>query len=409
MAQKHSLRWFGLLGVGALLVGLFAAGWVGASAFQSPEQREAAAEPPAPGPVVEPVVVGRLADEVQLRAVVGTQVQRTLAPSALPDPAVVTANPVANGDSLDHGDLVLEVSGRPVFVLPGSFPFYRDLKSGMTGPDVEQLQRGLTSVGYEVGDWELGTFGRSTSWAVRRYYSAIGYEPLKDGPECDDQEASGETGNDAEENVSEPGRSEEAEPTPKCEDPGPMVPRSEVVVATGSLPASLAGVPSVGTTLAAGDPVATVTNGQLVARAGATDQTATRLTEGMDVELTTDDGKTAAATVTSINAAADDDTEAGEVESTEIVITPSEALDSAWNGQDVLARIAIDVVSDDGLLVPSIAVALSPQGEAYVSVRGEDGAFTKVAVEVLGELAGQSAVKPQVEGTLAEGDQVRVA
>lgn len=404
MAVGLTMRWFGRVAVLALLLGLFAAGWVAASAFQSPEQREAAARPPQPEPVLERVVAGTLADEVQVQAAVGAQVQRSLAPAMLPDPAVVTTSPLSAGDGLEPGDLLLEVSGRPVFVLPGSFAFYRDLKSGLTGPDVEQLQHGLTAAGYEVGEWELGTFGRSTRWAVRRYYEAIGYEALADRPDCEPHGSSGDA-DEAKGPDDTVSVDDDVVGPPPCEEPGPMVPMSEVVAFNGELPATVASALTVGSQPAAGDALVAVTNGDLVARASVTEQVAMRLSTGMAVELTADDGTIAAATVTSIEAEQTEDASGGGVE---LVIVPTDVLDVSWAGQEALARITVEVVGEGGLLVPSVAVVSNPQGDTFVSSRADDGSMVKVQVRVVGELAGQSAVVPLEDESLTAGDLVQV-
>lgn len=400
MSRKRGARvlWRALALV--VLGGVFAAGWVAAQEFQSPEQREASAMPPEPGPVVEPVVAGRLADEVHVVADVGPRVQNRVAPAALPQPAVVTSRPMKGGEKVESGDLILELNGRPSFVFDGDFPFYRDLVPGLHGPDVEQLQRGLTEAGFTVGEWETGTFGRSTAYAVRRFYTAAGYEPLPDGPECED---AGDAGAPSESDAGE--ASESGEAAPRCVDPGPTVPLTEVAI-VGTLPAQLASLPRMGSTLDQGEPVATLSDGDLVARVTVQPDMASRLAEGMSVELTTDDGRSAAATVTSIEASVTTDAE--QADGPSLVITPDEQLDQEWAGQEVLARITIDVVSDDALLVPSVAVSASPQGGSHVFVERADGSFVKVGVRVLGELAGQSAVTPNDEGALAEGDHVRV-
>ena len=72
--------------------------------------------------------------------------------------------------------MVVEVAGRPVFLIAGQLPIYRDLKPGSTGDDVTQLQDVLTRLGYEPGEHD-GLFGPGTKTAVEAWYRAAGYEP----------------------------------------------------------------------------------------------------------------------------------------------------------------------------------------------------------------------------------------
>jgi multidrug efflux pump subunit AcrA (membrane-fusion protein) len=92
--------------------------------------------------------------------------------------AVVTKLPVSNGELLVAGRVLVEISGRPVFALPGQFPAYRDLKPGATGPDVLQLQRALRGLGFRTGTDKDGTFGAGTAAALTALYTAHGYTPL---------------------------------------------------------------------------------------------------------------------------------------------------------------------------------------------------------------------------------------
>lgn len=87
---------------------------------------------------------------------------------------VVTRVAVKRNGRVSGGTLIADVSGRPVFVLPGNFPMYRPLTEGMTGPDVAEFQAGLIKAGYGVSD-ATGKFGESTAAALRDLYAAYGY------------------------------------------------------------------------------------------------------------------------------------------------------------------------------------------------------------------------------------------
>ncbi|MYW06503.1 peptidoglycan-binding protein [Streptomyces sp. SID3343] len=165
---------------------LLGAGGVGAARFvKSPGEKAAEAKAPAAS-VISAVVERRvLSDTVVLR---GTVVAgQTVAVSPRVSVAggkdggggakpVVTGVRVKAGDALEPGRVLIEVSGRPVFVLPGELPVYRDLKPGSEGRDVEQLQAALKGLGHEVGSDKAGVYGAGTRAAVAAFYKGAGYD-----------------------------------------------------------------------------------------------------------------------------------------------------------------------------------------------------------------------------------------
>ena len=122
---------------------------------KSPAQAAADAGPPAPDVLTAPVERRVLADTVVTRGTVSATQTVDLAPvgaaadgSAAP---VVTKVMARSGQTFEAGRVLVEVSGRPVFALPGKLPVYRDLKPGTHGDDVRQLQRALRSLGHSTG------------------------------------------------------------------------------------------------------------------------------------------------------------------------------------------------------------------------------------------------------------------
>lgn len=91
--------------------------------------------------------------------------------------AIVTAVHANAGDELKSGSVILEVSGRPIIVLPGERPMYRTIKPGMNGPDVRQLQEALSDLGYFKQKID-GNYGESTKKAVEKLYQNLGYETI---------------------------------------------------------------------------------------------------------------------------------------------------------------------------------------------------------------------------------------
>lgn len=87
---------------------------------------------------------------------------------------VYTGGIVQPGQEIAEGDLLAEISGRPVIAFQGAIPMYRDLGPGAEGPDVLQVETALERLGFFTGTPDM-TFDQSTSAAVERLYSGIGY------------------------------------------------------------------------------------------------------------------------------------------------------------------------------------------------------------------------------------------
>src|SRR5215469_18023227 len=88
---------------------------------------------------------------------------------------IVTRIFLGPGGAVSPGRPILEVAGRPMFVFKGSYPAYRDLTPGESGPNVAQLQVNLETLGYSIGSDASGMFGAGTSAAVAAFYHDIGY------------------------------------------------------------------------------------------------------------------------------------------------------------------------------------------------------------------------------------------
>ncbi|MFE6911812.1 peptidoglycan-binding domain-containing protein [Streptomyces erythrochromogenes] len=149
--------------------------WWIASQARTPGQRASNAAAPPPSRITGKVSDQQLVEKMDLTGKVETA-SRTTITGVQPQGtsrAVVTALPATSGKSLKAGAVVAEVSGRPVLLLPGRFPAYRDLKAGDKGPDVQQLQRALQPL---YGTAVNGTYGQATVEAVRKLYAAAGYE-----------------------------------------------------------------------------------------------------------------------------------------------------------------------------------------------------------------------------------------
>ncbi|MDR1293818.1 MAG: hypothetical protein LBK59_02480 [Bifidobacteriaceae bacterium] len=89
---------------------------------------------------------------------------------------IVTRLPVEAGESVASGGVVAGVAGRPLFVLPGTVPAYRDIVPGDEGVDVRQVQKALVDLGHLDGEGETGSFDVSTQRSVREFYRSAGYK-----------------------------------------------------------------------------------------------------------------------------------------------------------------------------------------------------------------------------------------
>lgn len=170
-----------------------AGGWYAGQQVQSPAEAAAARKAPPASVITVPVESRILTNAVVAHGTVAfdSPVPVSLsgavaAPSGGPggDGAgaqqKVTRAPVA-GASVAEGAVLMEVSGRPVFVVRGAVPMYRTLGPGTKGADVKQLNEALKRLGFDPGtDGEAFTAG--TAGALERWYKARGYEARKPGP-----------------------------------------------------------------------------------------------------------------------------------------------------------------------------------------------------------------------------------
>ena len=171
----------------ALVLGLailLAAGaWVAGRQIRSPAQVAAETAPPDPSAITVPVEQQVLSSEVIVR---GTVRYGSPQPVVLPTSEVkqsgagaeeiITTRP-RRGSTVGEGNVVMSVSGRPVFVLGGAQPSHRDLGPGVRGPDVEQLESALARMGFEPGPVD-GRYDGRTGAAVATWYDQGGWAPF---------------------------------------------------------------------------------------------------------------------------------------------------------------------------------------------------------------------------------------
>jgi len=168
---------------GALVIGVAlasaAAGVLVGTRIKSPADEAAERRPPAASRITVPVERRVLSSSlvlsgevryneptpIRLGGSVGVEEGET---------QVITAVPEI-GQLVQEGDLLFEVTSRPVFVLQGDLPMYRRLASGSQGPDVLQLETALDRLGFSPGQID-NVFDEATAAAVSEFYTQSGYE-----------------------------------------------------------------------------------------------------------------------------------------------------------------------------------------------------------------------------------------
>lgn len=157
------------------------AGWLASRRIQSPADAALQTAPPTPSPILVPV---------ERRVLRTTVVTRGTGRFGLPQPISVVPSPTKKRAGLiatlplpntntqfREGEVVLSASGRPLFVLQGEAPVYRDMGPGISGNDVLQLEKALERLGFAPGPVD-GRYDRETGAAVAAWYKSNGWEPF---------------------------------------------------------------------------------------------------------------------------------------------------------------------------------------------------------------------------------------
>ncbi len=129
---------------------------------------------PPPGPVLPPTAIVERSDLSETHTVDG-EIGYGM-PNPLPTllPGTVTALP-APGTTLGRGARLYSVDNRPVLLLLGPLPAYRDLEPGVRGRDVRQLEVNLRRLGYH--DFQVDRhYTEATADAVREWQDDNGLE-----------------------------------------------------------------------------------------------------------------------------------------------------------------------------------------------------------------------------------------
>ena len=349
----------------ALVVGV--AGVVAARFVKSPAQQAAEQAPPAPSVVTAPVVSQVLTQSVTVRGSVEVSSSLDVMSFVAASPAIVTKMPVTVGASVDVGSIVAEISGQPIFVMPGSVPAYRPLNPEDKGADVTQLQRGLQAMGL-LSSASWGTYDSATGTAVGKAFTSNGYA-----------------------------------------NPGAMPFGSVVFVP--SLPAVVGSVTAkvgdtVGSTalmsLDSGDPVI-----QAVLPVG--QQTGIQAGQQVAIhdEVNRRDGTGVVAEVGAFAPQQMDASGVPVAAGFPLTVTVTGGVDSTWVGVSVAVTITLGATPAEVLTVPVSAIQTATDGRTYVTVSAADSTHD---VDVTPGMIAQGLVEvtPVTDGALNSGDQVVV-
>jgi peptidoglycan hydrolase-like protein with peptidoglycan-binding domain len=337
-----------------------ASGLAGASLVKSPAEVAAQTAPPAPSVITAPVVDQVLSETIVLRGTFGIGRSQSFGPSSVASTAanaggggmVVTGMFVRPGDAVHSGEVVAEVSDRPIFLLQGDLPLWRDLVPGESGKDVGELQAALADLGYSSGADQYGYFGAGTEAAVQAFYQAIGYPPAT---------------------LSVAANKKGAAPPPA------IVPMSEAWFVP-SLPAEVITVSAgVGDT-ATGSLISIAPEGslRLTGQLDPSEQALVKAGMGVSVYSSVT-GYTGTGTISSVGTSAVQ-ASAGGSPYVPVGIKPSTSWPTSLNGQNVQITITAVTSGRPVLAVPVAAVSYDAAGQAQVIVTGRDGAEQRIAV-----------------------------
>ena len=164
-----------LLCVLALMAVMASGGWVAGMRIESPAEVAARTAPPTPSLILV---------QVEERVLSSNIVTRGTARFGLPQPIAIAPSPLkpnragfittlpARNTQIREGSVMFSISGRPVLVLQGEVPAYRDLVPGISGTDVRQLEQGLQKTRLR---------SRSDRWDLRREDQFCGEQMVQIG------------------------------------------------------------------------------------------------------------------------------------------------------------------------------------------------------------------------------------
>jgi peptidoglycan hydrolase-like protein with peptidoglycan-binding domain len=168
------------LGIWLLVVVLASAvSWAAGSRIRSPAEIAARTARPKASLITAPVEKRVLSSDVVVRGTVGYGAPQvvTLPVSGLKKGSGIVTTASVKNAVLQEGSVAMAVSGRPVIVLQGAQPAYRDLGPGATGEDVAQLEQALARLGIDPGAAD-GVYDGGTEAGVTTLYKRAGWAAM---------------------------------------------------------------------------------------------------------------------------------------------------------------------------------------------------------------------------------------
>lgn len=153
-------------------------GWFAGQRIKSPAEIAAEQAPPAASLITVPVEKRELSQNLVVRGTVRSDESTPLEANSASGETIITRLTKEVGSELVEGDVVIEVAGRPIFVLQGQLPVFRNFIPTLEGPDVQQLEESLVRLGYDVGTVD-GVYDGATADAVESLYRDAGYKPVE--------------------------------------------------------------------------------------------------------------------------------------------------------------------------------------------------------------------------------------
>lgn len=285
---------------------------------------------------------------------------------------MVTRSIQKPGGQLAVGDLIAEVSGRPLFAISPEVPLFRDLTVGDTGADVEALQRMLRTLDY-FGVPENGILDQGTLAAMSRLYRSAKYElPIV--------------------RAGVPGIAwREFAPVPRT-------------------PVAVASVASVGTVLSAEVPVLSVVTSDPAIKVRLTGSQKDLISIGGSVDIQTRGGPAMSATIVDIGPLTTD--ESSGISGYDALVAIPQRLEGI-DASEVI-RVSATVGADPAPAVPITAIRHDSQGPYIVVARDREHVNTQTAestrrlpVTVVAQADGWASISATAE--IAIGTEVEVA
>ena len=430
-----------------------AAGWLVGAQVRSPADAAAARRPPPASLITVDVQERTLTATVNAQGTLAYGAPRPIAlagsvaggggdDAAAP---LITKVPAAD-QTLREGDVLLEVSGRPVFVLTGTVPMYRTLTRGSTGDDVKQLRAALRRLLPQrrlraTGKIDDRTLAAVSTWYGQRGYQATGpttaqrtqlrelQRAVAAAKTAKTEAAKAEKGKEADKGADDGQTSTDAQALADAQaDLAEYTRTYGTSVASGEilflprLPVQLTTV-TAKTGAAASGVIGTVADPTLVVNGTVTPDDAGLLKVGMSATMEHPDGDTFSATLNGMGAAvavaADPPDQGGDAPDAgaqdtatagvPIRLKPKDPAKLAkLAGQAFKLSIKIGGTGKAVLSAPVAAVFTASDGQARVTVQDAAGKVRDVPVETGLSTGGYVQITPAPADALRAGDRVVV-